>query len=118
MSAAGDGDWIEIAAATDIPDGEARTFAVESARIAVARVQGSLYAVQDLCSHDDGPLGSGKLDGFEIQCPRHGARFDVRDGAVRRMPAIQPIATFAVKERDGKVLVALPPSAGGDNDDW
>lgn len=116
MTSPGGTDWIEIAAATDIPDGAARTFTVESSRIAVTRVQGRLYAVQDLCTHDGGPLASGQLDGFEIQCPRHGARFDVRDGSVRRMPAIDPIATYAVKETDGKIFVAVAPSASGD--DW
>lgn len=117
MSAADGKAWVEVAAASEVPEGEARTYTVESARIAVARVQGELYAVQDLCSHDDGPLGAGRLEGFEIQCPRHGARFDVRTGEVRRMPAILPITTFQVTEKDGKVLVALGSSAG-DDDDW
>jgi 3-phenylpropionate/trans-cinnamate dioxygenase ferredoxin subunit len=111
--------WIQVATATEIPEGEARTYDVGPGRVAVARVEGQLYAVQDLCSHDDGPLGAGNLDGYSIQCPRHGARFDVRTGAVTRMPAVAPIQTFPVMEKDGKVQVALPEGAGADDeDDW
>ena len=111
--------WVQVAAAADIPEGEARTYDVGPGRVAVARVEGQFYAVQDLCSHDDGPLGAGNLDGFSIQCPRHGARFDVRTGAVSRMPAVLPIQTFPVMEKDGKVNVALPEGAvADDEDDW
>ena len=63
------------------------------------------YAVEDVCTHDGGPLGEGKLDGCELICPRHGARFDVRTGAATRMPAIEPAPTYAVRVEDGDVLV-------------
>ena len=68
-------------------------------------LDGQFYAVEDVCTHDGGPLGEGKLDGCELICPRHGARFDVRTGAATRMPAIEPAPTYAVRVEDGDVLV-------------
>jgi len=65
------------------------------------------YAVQDLCTHDDGPLGEGTLVDGQIQCPRHGARFDVKTGAVGRMPAIVPIRVYPVKVEGEDVLVQI-----------
>ena len=113
--------WVEVAASDAIPDGEARTFTVDGIRIAVARVEGELFAVQDLCTHDDGPLGEGRLQGHAIQCPRHGAQFDIRTGEVLVMPAIVPIDTFPVQEQDGKVLVSVAEAAraaADSGDDW
>jgi len=113
-------DWVEVGATSEVAEGKAHAFGVPEGRIAVARVEGQLYAVQDLCSHDDGPLGAGELDGYAIVCPRHGARFDVRTGAVLRMPAIMPIRTFPVMEKDGKVFVAIEAATqeSPPGDDW
>lgn len=108
--------WIEVGPAGDIGEGEARTYEIEGARVAVARANGQLYAVQDLCSHDGGPLGEGELDEFAIVCPRHGAKFDIRTGAVLAMPAVAPIETFPVMEKEGRVMVAVRDS-GTDTDD-
>lgn len=114
--------WVTIAEAGDVAENQVRTFDVgQGRRIAVARKEGQLYAVQDLCTHDDGPLGEGSLDGHAIVCPRHGAKFDIRTGAVLLMPAIVPIETFPVMEKDGKVQVAVPEeksSDAGAGDDW
>ncbi|TBR19059.1 non-heme iron oxygenase ferredoxin subunit [bacterium] len=66
-------------------------------RVAVCNVEGTYYAVEDVCTHDDGPLGEGSLRGAELECPRHGARFDVKSGAALRMPAVVPVRTFPVK---------------------
>jgi len=112
--------WVLIASSDAIPEGQARTFDAEGVLVALARVQGQLFAVQDRCSHDDGPLGAGCLSGYGIQCPRHGARFDVRTGEVLSMPAIVPIGTFAVRETDGRVEVQLPTNVitAEDDDDW
>ena len=102
------GRWVEVAAADEIAEGEVKTFEVEGERIAVARSYGQLHAVQDVCSHDDGPLGDGTIDGHCIVCPRHGAKFDVRTGEALTMPAVSPIESFPVKEEDGVVVLALP----------
>ena len=97
--------WIDVADAGDVPDGEVRTFEAAGHRVAVARSENHLYAVQDLCSHDDGPLGDGELEQYAIVCPRHGAKFDVRTGEVLMMPAVAPIDTFPVKEEDGRIHI-------------
>lgn len=112
--------WVEVAAADDVAEGQVSTFTVEGHRVAVARANEQLYAVQDLCTHDDGPLGEGEVEGFAIQCPRHGARFDIRSGAVLRMPAVQPIETFPVMEKEGRILVAIPEGNDErvDDEDW
>ena len=99
--------WIDVGPGDGVGEGEAKTFQAESVRVAVARSNGQLYAVQDLCSHDDGPLGDGTLEDFAIVCPRHGAKFDVRTGAVLAMPAVAPIETFPVMEKDGRIHVAV-----------
>ena len=113
--------WIDVADADGIADGEVKTFQVEAQRVAVARANGQLYAVQDLCSHDDGPLGDGDLEEYAIVCPRHGAKFDIRTGAVLAMPAAAPIATFPIMEKDGRIQVALEDrgdDGGGADDSW
>lgn len=98
---------VALARADQIEEGQARVFEAHGMRIAVCRVGARLYAVEDRCTHDDGPLGEGRLEGYAIECPRHGARFDVRDGKVLRMPAAYPVQVFAVHEKDGKVFVEI-----------
>jgi 3-phenylpropionate/trans-cinnamate dioxygenase ferredoxin component len=99
--------WIKLGPESEIAEGEVRVFSAGEVDIAVARVHGALYAVEDLCTHDDGPLGEGILEGYEVECPRHGARFDVRTGAVCRMPAAVPVSTYPLKVENGHVLVEL-----------
>ena len=99
---------MKLARSDELPEGEARIFEVdEDLRVALCKVDGEIFALEDVCPHDDGPLGEGCLRGHEIECPRHGARFDVRSGAVTRMPAPYPVSTFAVRVEDGDVLVEL-----------
>lgn len=98
---------IEVGRVQEIaPGGVKVTYAGET-RIALCRVDDEVYAIEDVCTHDDGPLGEGRLDGCAIECPRHGARFDVRNGQVLRMPAVAPVATFPVEIRDGVVYVEV-----------
>ncbi len=119
MGTSTDLHWVTVGPSSDVPDGEARTFTVAGTPVAVARAEGRVYAIQDVCSHDDGPLGEGRLDGFAIQCPRHGAKFDVRTGAVLSMPAIVGVGTFEAKEQDGQILVGVPEQAAAEaGDDW
>lgn len=113
--------WVDVGAVGEVPEGEVRTFVVEGHRVAVARAGEQLYAVQDLCSHDDGPLGEGELEGYSVVCPRHGAKFDVRTGEVVLMPAVAPIETFPVMEKDGRIHIAVKDrGAGGSagDDSW
>jgi 3-phenylpropionate/trans-cinnamate dioxygenase ferredoxin subunit len=68
-------------------------------------VDGEFYAIDDVCTHDGGPLGEGELDGEQIECPRHGARFDVRTGKAVTFPAVHPVGTWPVKVEVKDVLV-------------
>lgn len=82
-------------------------------RLAICNAGGEFYAVDDICTHDGGPLGEGCLSGYEIECPRHGARFDVRTGRVTRMPAVRPIGRYPLTVENGDLFVDLK-----DEDDW
>lgn len=75
--------------------------------VVICRVGDEFYALEDRCSHDDEELGSGELEGCELICPRHQARFDIRDGTVTAPPAIYPIETYEVTVRAGKVYVSI-----------
>lgn len=98
---------VPVAPSSDVVEGHARVFEVDGLRIAVCRAGGKVYAVEDRCTHDDGPLGDGHIEGHSVECPRHGARFDIRTGAVLRMPAVFPVRTFPVVERDAQILVEI-----------
>ncbi len=84
---------------SEINPGEAKSFQVGNSKVVVCNVNGEYFAVDDVCSHDDGELvsGSGKLiEVCQLECPRHGARFDVKSGKATRMPAVAPIKTYNV----------------------
>jgi 3-phenylpropionate/trans-cinnamate dioxygenase ferredoxin subunit len=103
---------VPLGPADEIPEGQARVYEVGGEYIALCRAGGRFHAVEDRCPHDDGPLGEGCLEGFEIECPRHGARFDVRDGRVLCRPAAEPIRTFAVEVEAGTIYLELPGGGG------
>ncbi len=91
--------FVKVATVTEIPPGTKKIVEVEGILIVVANIDGQFYAVEDVCTHDGGPLGEGKLDGCQLICPRHGARFDVRTGAALTMPAFEPAPTYEVRVR-------------------
>ena len=78
--------------------------------LCVYNLGGELYAIEDRCSHDDGPLCEGDWDPDEgvVVCPRHGANFDIRTGEALTLPAFQPVATYVVRADDGLIKVELP----------
>jgi 3-phenylpropionate/trans-cinnamate dioxygenase ferredoxin component len=102
--------WVEAGAISDIPAGRVKLVIYEpdDLRIAVCNVDGQFYAIEDVCTHDGGSLDQGDLDGLdgdEIECPRHGARFNVRSGAATLMPAVMPVRTFRVKIEGERLFV-------------
>lgn len=97
----------EVARAAEIAPGRMKIVAAGGERIALCNVNGTLYAIQDLCTHDDGPLGEGTLRGDRVECPRHGAQFDVKTGAAVRMPAIAPVKIYPVRVENGAVFVEV-----------
>lgn len=96
---------VKAAKLTDVPPGRVIVVEIGDEDVALCNVDGQVYAIANVCTHDDGPLGTGYLLGDEIECPRHGARFNVRTGAVRTLPAIIPIPTFEVKIEGDDILV-------------
>jgi 3-phenylpropionate/trans-cinnamate dioxygenase ferredoxin component len=96
------------AALGDVTPGRSLRCVVDGRALLVCNVGGELYAVADVCTHDRGPLGEGRLRGPTIECPRHGARFDVRDGAVKAPPAVTPLDTYETRVRGDEVEVELP----------
>ena len=102
----GDG-WTRVVAAIDVPPGELKGVATRQDRLVLANVDGEFYALEDRCSHQDFPLSSGELEGCELECPFHGATFDVRTGRATRLPAVRPVRTYAVEVVDGEVYLRL-----------
>jgi 3-phenylpropionate/trans-cinnamate dioxygenase ferredoxin component len=98
-------NWMRVCADRELGPGEQRRVEVDGAQVLVLNLDGALYAIEDLCSHDGGELGSGEREGFELICARHGAAFDIRTGAVTRPPAYSPIHPFPIERRDGQVWV-------------
>ena len=101
-------DFVAVGDVNDLPDGERLFLEIDEQPIVIFNLAGQYFAIADLCSHDDGPLGEGDLDGFEIHCPRHGACFDVRSGKVLSLPAIVDIPAYPVRVVDGQIEIGLP----------
>jgi len=100
-------EFVKVATRSEMPPGGKQLAEVDGRAIAVFNVNGQFYAIDDVCTHDGGPLAEGELKGNEIQCPRHGARFDVRTGRALCLPAFAPVTTHTVEVRGDDVFVAL-----------
>ena len=98
----------EVARLEDIAPGELLRVEVGAHLVCLANVAGVIYAVDDDCTHTGGPLDDGELDGCVLTCPIHLARFDVRDGAVLRGPAREPLQTYRVRVEGERIFVADP----------
>lgn len=98
-------EWVAVASESELKPGEVRTVDVDGALIAVFNLGGQYYAIEDVCTHDGGVLTGGKIEGDEIICPRHGARFCIKTGAALTPPAYEPTATFPVRIENGEVQV-------------
>jgi 3-phenylpropionate/trans-cinnamate dioxygenase ferredoxin subunit len=96
---------VRVAAAGEIPEGGVKIVQAGSLFLGVYLIDGEYYAIEDRCSHDDGPLCEGDRDGFRIECPRHGALFDLRSGAVLSLPATVGVDVYPVVERGGEIFV-------------
>ncbi|MDQ2864625.1 MAG: non-heme iron oxygenase ferredoxin subunit [Candidatus Eremiobacteraeota bacterium] len=94
-----------IARASEIVPGSALRAEIKGVEILVCNVEGSFFAIEDVCTHDGAPLDQGVLDGPCITCPRHGAVFDVTTGAAITLPAVVPVMTFPVRVDDGNIYV-------------
>ena len=95
--------WQRVAAVSAIPPGDYAQLEVDGVLVAVFNIGGEFYAIDDICTHDGGELAGGPVDGYEIECLRHGARFDLRTGAALSPPAYTPTTVFPVRREDGAV---------------
>ncbi len=100
--------FVTVAKVGEIPDGGIKIVRVGDQELAIFHVAGEYHAIADVCTHDGGPLAEGILDGHVIECPRHGARFDVRTGAVLSPPAVAPVPKYEVKVMGDEIQVAWP----------
>ena len=98
-------DWTDVAGCTEFPPGSCRSVDAGGTAIAVFNVDGSFYAVEDLCSHEAETLSTGEVEGCTVICPRHQARFSLATGEALTPPAYEPVATFPVRVVDGRVQV-------------
>ncbi len=96
-----------VGVVADFPEEKAVAVEVDGVSVVVCNYQGKLYALENRCSHDDAELGGGELDGCQITCPRHQAKFDIRDGTVTAPPAIIPIDSYDVVVRGKSVFVEI-----------
>jgi metal-sulfur cluster biosynthetic enzyme/nitrite reductase/ring-hydroxylating ferredoxin subunit len=104
-------EFVRVAATTEIPDPGKTLVEVNGDMVALFHADGQFYALDDVCTHDGGPLADGELRNHTISCPRHGAKFDIRTGAALTMPAVRPTRAHDVKVEDGGVWVRLRDEA-------
>ena len=98
-------EWQDVIAEYALANGEHVVVDLDGTQVAVFKIDGICYAIEDACTHDGGEISSGLLNGSEIACPRHGARFCIKTGAVQSPPAYADIATFPVRIENGIIQV-------------
>ena len=98
-------DWFPVCPVSELPPGTHRVVDLDGAQVAVFNLDGHLYAIEDVCTHDGGVLTGGPVEGDCIVCPRHGARFSIKTGEALSAPAFEPTATFLVRVDSGEVQV-------------
>ena len=98
-------DWVDAVNEDELENGGNVVVDVDGTDVAIFKIDGAFYAIEDVCTHDGAEIASGILEGDEIICPRHGARFCVKTGAVTAPPAYENIDCFPVRIENGKVQV-------------
>jgi 3-phenylpropionate/trans-cinnamate dioxygenase ferredoxin subunit len=98
-------EFERVATLDEIASGARKSVLVDGIPVLLIHVGDNFYAVEDVCTHDGQPLTDGPIDGTEITCPRHGARFDITTGKALCMPATEPVATYDVKVEQGVIYL-------------
>ncbi len=101
-------EYVEIAPADQLTDGKRLFVELGGKSIVLFNLAGKLFAIGDVCSHDNGPVGDGEIEENEIICPRHGARFDIRTGKATSLPALVDIPAYPVRVMEGMVQIGMP----------
>ena len=100
--------FYEILLADQLPLGERMFLEIEGKSIVLLNLAGKLFAIGDVCTHDNGPVGDGEVDGYEVVCPRHGARFDIRTGKASSLPAVVDIPAYPVRVVGAMIEIGIP----------
>ena len=100
-------EFIKVTQTDDIEPGKVNVYEVAGKQIAICNVDGTFYAIADVCTHDGGPLDQGELNGYEIECPRHGALCDVRSGKALTLPAVAPVKSYPVQVNGDDIKVEI-----------
>lgn len=100
-------EFYPVVSLDELPSGERIFLEIDNMSIVIFNIAGDVYALEDRCTHDNGPLGEGEIEGFEIICPRHGARFDVRDGRALTLPAVEPTRYFPTRIIDNQIEIGI-----------
>jgi 3-phenylpropionate/trans-cinnamate dioxygenase ferredoxin subunit len=98
-------DWTRVCALRELAPGAWRVVDVDGASVLIVSVAGEPHAIEDVCTHDGGELAGGTICGHVIECPRHGARFDLRTGQALCAPAYEPVHVFPIRIADGAIWV-------------
>ncbi len=102
-------EYTKVARTEEIPEGASKLVEVDMVRVALFNLDGEIYAIEDVCTHDGGPLVEGRVvNGCEVECLRHGARFDIRTGAAVSFPAFESTRAFAVRVENGDIWIEQP----------
>ena len=98
-------DFVKVANINDIRPSNMKAVEVDGEKICVVNVEGKYYAIGNVCTHVGGPLDEGTLEGYELECPWHGSKFDIRTGGPTRPPARRPEPTYQVKVENNNVFI-------------
>jgi 3-phenylpropionate/trans-cinnamate dioxygenase ferredoxin subunit len=100
---------LDVCPVEELPPGEMKLVTAGTVSVGVYNLDGTYYAIEDRCSHDDGPLCEGEFDPETgvVVCPRHGANFDIRSGEALTLPAFEPVSVYPVRVVDGMVKVEI-----------
>jgi 3-phenylpropionate/trans-cinnamate dioxygenase ferredoxin subunit len=101
-------EFVDIAPVDELPNGERLFVDIEGRPLVIFNIAGQFFSIGDVCSHDDGPVGEGDIEGNNIVCPRHGAEFDIRTGKAVQMPAVVDIPAYPVRVVDGMIQLGIP----------
>ena len=98
-------DFVKVAESKDIGPSTMKAVDVAGEKVCIINIEGNYYAIGNVCTHMGGPLNEGTLEGFEVQCPWHGSKFDILTGKPTKPPARQPVSSYEVKIQDNDILV-------------
>src|SRR5919202_2186900 len=104
-------DFVKVAETKDIQTSQMKEVQIDSEDVCIANVDGKYYAIGNVCTHEGGPLADGVLEGYEVECPWHQSKFDVRTGEVRGPPASESEPTYEIKVDGNSIVVKKRPSA-------